>query len=117
MGRKPPHVREAWLLNPEADGGDLRLDTPAWFAWLEAPKTRSFAYGLVDPAQGCIVGLMTVRKERRQRGDWYWSVYRREGKRLQRFYLGCSGQVTQARLEQIAQQLLEKAAKNRQQPE
>jgi LuxR family maltose regulon positive regulatory protein len=113
MSRKPPQVRDAWLLNPEVDGGDVRLDTPAWFAWLERAKTRSFAYGLVDPAQGCIVGLMTVRKERRQRGGWYWSVYRRQGSQLRRFYLGCSCQVTQTRLHQIAQQLLTEAAKER----
>lgn len=113
MSRKPPQVRDAWLLNPEADGCDVRLDTPAWFAWLEEPEARSFAYPLVDPGQGCIVGLMTVRKERRQRGRWYWSVYRRQGKRHHRVYLGLSSQVTQARLRRIALHLLAEAAKDR----
>lgn len=117
MRHKPPQVREVWLLNPEADGRDLRLDTEAWFSWLEAAQTRSFAYPVFDPAQGCIVGLMTVRKERRQRGKWYWSVYRRQGKRHHRVYLGLSREVTEARLWRIAHHLLAEAVKEREQPE
>lgn len=111
MGHKLPQVREEWLLNPAADGRDLRLDTAAWFAWLEAPGSRSFSYGLFDPRQGWIVGLMTVRKDRRQRGGWYWSVFRRQGGRIRRIYLGGSQQVTAARLAEIAQQLLEEATR------
>ena len=110
MGKKPPQVRDAWLLNPAANGCDLRLDSPAWFAWLEAPTTRSFAYPLVDLQRGYIVGFMTVRKDRRQRGGWYWSVFRRQGQRMRRLYLGSAGQVTSRRLECIAQQLRHEAA-------
>lgn len=110
MGHKPPQVRDDWLLNPGAEGRDLRLDTPAWFAWLEAPGTRSFAYGLFDPRHGWIAGFMTVRKDRRERGGWYWSVFRRQGSRMRRFYLGCAEQVTAARLAGIAQQLLAEIA-------
>lgn len=110
MASKPLQVREDWLLNPRADERDLRLDTPAWFAWLEASETRSFAYGLVDPRQGWIAGFMTVRKDRRERGGWYWSVFRRQGSRMRRFYLGRAEQVTAARLAGIAQQLLAEAA-------
>lgn len=107
MSKKPPQVRGEWLLDPLGNGRDIRLDTAAWFAWLEGPQTLSFAYGLFDPQRGCSVGLMTVRKERRKRGAEYWSVYRRQGQRLRRFYLGMSGQVTAARLECIAQLLLQ----------
>jgi LuxR family maltose regulon positive regulatory protein len=110
MARKPAQVREDWLLNPRADGCDLRLDTPTWFAWLEAPESRSFAYGLFDPHHGWIAGFMTVRKDRRQRGGWYWSVFRRQGSRMRRFYLGRAEQVTAARLAGIAQQLLAEVA-------
>lgn len=112
MAAKPPQVRDEWLVAPFADGRDIRLDTAAWYAWLEAPTTRGFAYGLFDPQQGCVVGVMTVRKERRQRGGQYWSVYRRQGRRLRRFYLGSSRQVTAARLAQIAQVLLQEAARH-----
>lgn len=111
MGHKPPQVREDWLVNPHAAGRALRLDTPAWFAWLEAPGSRRFAYALFDPRHGWIAGCMTVRKDRRQGGGWYWSVFRRQGSRMRRFYLGGAAQVTAARLAGIAQQLLAEAAR------
>lgn len=106
MAHKPPQVRDGWLINPQADGRDLRLDTAAWFAWLDAPTTKSFSYPLFDPQQGSIVGWITVRRDRRQRGGAYWSVFRRNGHQLRRIYLGSSRQVSMARLEAIAQQLL-----------
>lgn len=106
MSQKLPEVREGWLLLEAGEGGELRLDSEAWFAWLEAQTTKSFGYGLFDREQGCIVGRMTVRKDDRQRGGLYWSVFRRQGGRLRRFYLGRSSQVTRARLEGIAKQLL-----------
>lgn len=109
MRQKPPQVREEWLLHVRADGSDIRLDSPAWFAWLEAPETRSFAYPLFERRCGLIVGFMTVRKDRRQRGGWYWSVFRRQGERLRRVYLGRASRITGARLEAVAQQLLEGA--------
>lgn len=98
-------VREGWLLGA-GEGGELRLDSDAWFAWLEAATTKSFGYGLFERQRGCIVGRMTVRKDSRQRGGFYWSVFRRQGGRLRRIYLGRSSEVTRARLEQIAEQLL-----------
>lgn len=110
MSQKPPQIREEWLLSPSADGCDIRLDSSAWFTWLEAPTTGSFAYPLVDPQRGYIVGLMTVRKDRRERGGWYWSVFRRQGQYMRRIYLGRPSHVTSARLEAIAQQLRQEAA-------
>jgi hypothetical protein len=82
--------------------GEIRLDTLAWFAWLEAETSISFSYPLFDPACGYIVGFMTVRKERKQRGHEYWSAYRRRNGRLRKRYLGASRSVTRARLEAIA---------------
>lgn len=113
MGQKPPQVREGWLLVSVAEGGDIRLDTPAWFSWLQVPTTRSFAYGLFDRKYGWIAGFMTVRKDRRERGGWYWSVFRRQGRRMRRFYLGGAHQVTATRLASIAQQLLDEEAGQR----
>lgn len=109
MSHKLPEVREGWLLFGAGEGGELRLDSKAWFAWLEAETTRSFGYGLFDQQQGCIVGRMTVRKDGRQRGGAYWSVFRRQGGRLRRLYGGRSRELTRARLERIAEQLLEEA--------
>ena len=48
---------------------------------------------------------MTVRKETRQRGTLYWSVYRRQGAALRKLYLGSSAALTLDKLEEIALRL------------
>jgi hypothetical protein len=100
-----PTVRQGRLLDDQTPGPPLHLDTPAGFAWLEAPTTTRFSYALFNRTQGYIDGFMTVRKERRQRGHAYWTVYRRQGPRLRKVYLGPSTALTHARLEQLAAQL------------
>lgn len=85
------------------------LDTPAWFAWLEAATTTRFAYPLVDASKGYSIGVLTVRKERRTRGGAYWTAYRRAGTRVRKVYLGRTGTVTQARLNALAHTFLESA--------
>lgn len=74
----------------------IHLDSPQWFAWLEAPENDSFSYALHNHAKGYIDGFMTVRKERRKRGGAYWSAYRRQGRRLRKLYLGTSSSLTAA---------------------
>jgi LuxR family maltose regulon positive regulatory protein len=110
MGHMTPRVYAHWLEDPAVPGTDIRLDSLAWFAWLEAPTTTRFAYPIHDPRGGYIVGVMTVRKERRQRGGWYWSVYRRIAGGIRKHYLGRSSAVTAARLTAIAAQLLAEAS-------
>jgi len=83
----------------------IPLDSPQWFAWLEAPENDGFSYALHNHAKGYIDGFMTVRKERRQRGGVYWSAYRRQGRRLRKIYLGPSASVTKARLREAAARL------------
>jgi hypothetical protein len=112
MAQKPPTVevvgsgREVWteLALPAGLGGCIRLDTAAWFAWLETPSAVSFAYPIVDAAAGWIAGYMTIRKERRGRGSHYWVAYRRGTGGLRKAYLGRSVQVTQAHLAAVAAQ-------------
>jgi len=82
------------------------LDTPAWVQWLEMPTTRSFAYPIYDEQAGYIRAFMTVRKERRTRGNDYWVAYRRSGKTLSKIYLGRSIQVSQQRLAAVAARFL-----------
>jgi LuxR family maltose regulon positive regulatory protein len=106
MIAKTPTVSAGGLYDP-ASPGRIDLDSPAWWAWLERPTTTRFAYPLVDPAGGYIIGFMTIRKEGRQRGGQYWTAYRRAGARLRKVYLGRSATVTQARLQAIADQLRE----------
>jgi hypothetical protein len=105
MAKTMPVVRSGLLLEPEPAGASIQLDTPAWFAWLAAPTTTHFAYALFNRAQGYIDGFLTVRKERRQRGNSYWVVYRRQGARVRKVYVGPAAALTQARLDQIAARL------------
>src|SRR3990172_9329942 len=100
MASKTPTVSDGDLCDDQTPGLCIPLDSPAWFAWLEKPTTTRFSYALFNRSQGYIDGFMTVRKERRQRGAAYWSVYRRQGHRLRKVYLGRSSALTQARLEQ-----------------
>ena len=102
MSRHTPTVSQNHLFDPARPGSAICLDTPAWRAWLEAPTTTRFAYPLFDPALGYNLGVMTVRKERRQRGGVYWTVYRRAGRRLCKIYVGPTPAVTHARLQAIA---------------
>jgi LuxR family maltose regulon positive regulatory protein len=98
MTRKIATVSEGTLYGEQTHWCSIWLDSPAWFAWLEAPEHCGFAYALFNPAQGYIDGFMTVRKERRQRGGVYWTAYRRAGHRVRKVYLGPSATLTEARL-------------------
>jgi hypothetical protein len=106
MSTQPPRVwtesapPRAYLEAPH--GAHILLDTPAWHTWLEAATTTSFAYPIYDDTCGYIVGVMTVRKERRQRGGWYWTAYRRRHGRLTKVYLGASAALTHQRLDEVA---------------
>jgi len=103
MSARTPVVSADRVYDPARPAAPSGLDTPDWFTWLET--ATSFSYPLFDPACGYIVGFMTVRKEARQRGGTYWSVYRRCGPSLRRVYLGRSECVTSDRLEGIARAL------------
>jgi len=105
MSATLPIVSAQWLYDPAQPQTPIRLDTPAWVAWLEAPPTTRFAYPVFDPACGYIVGRITVRREYAQRGAAYWVAYRRWGGRLHKVYLGHAAVVTQARLEAATQVL------------
>jgi hypothetical protein len=102
MTKSIPVVQDGFVVDDHTPATAIHLDTLAWFAWLERPTTTRFSYALFNRAQGYIDGFMTVRKERRQRGTTYWSVYRRQGQRLRKIYVGPSAALTQTRLEQIA---------------
>ena len=110
MSRKLPTIELVWggqdgrteLTRPTVLGGPIRLDTAAWFTWLEQPSVVSFTYPIVDANAGWIAGLMTVRKERRSRGNHYWVAYRRCAGRLRKVYLGRSSHVTSVRLAAVA---------------
>ena len=106
MSAKTPRVWGTYVEHPHQPACRIPLDTPAWFNWLEAPTTSRFTYPMFDPRVGYIVGFMTVRKERRQRGGSYWTVYRRQAGRVRKVYLGRAAGVTNARLAEIARGFL-----------
>ena len=68
MSAKMPCVRGTYVEDPHQPDCRIPLDTPAWFRWLEAPTTSWFTYPVFGPRVGYIVGFMTVRNERRERG-------------------------------------------------
>lgn len=105
MAKDIPLVSKDILCDPQHTGPSIHLDTPAWFDWLEAPTTTRFSYALFNRARGYIDGFMTVRKERRQRGGAYWSIYRRQGARLRKLYVGPSTALTSNQLEEFAARL------------
>ena len=105
MTKTIPIVQDGIVIDDQADRPFIHIDTPAWYVWLEAPSTTRFSYALFNRARGYIDGFMTVRKERRQRGTAYWTVYRRQDQRLRKVYVGPSAALTATRLEQISAQL------------
>lgn len=105
MNKDIPIVCKAILDDPSTTGPRIQLDTPQWFAWLEQSNNLRFSYALYNDQQGYIDGFMTVRKEKRQRGRFYWSVYRRQQKRLRKIYLGPSDVLTLNKLEEVANML------------
>jgi hypothetical protein len=113
MTKSIPIVQDGVVVDDPIAGPTIYLDTLAWFSWLEAPTTTRFSYALFNRHRGYIDGFMTVRKEGRQRGTSYWTVYRRQGQRLRKVYVGPSAALTQARLEQIAAQLRPRAGPSR----
>lgn len=75
-------------------------DSPEWFVWLA--RLGSFHF------QGKL-GHFTARQERKQRGDAYWYAYRKAHQQRFKRYLGTTGTLTLARLEDAASALHEAA--------
>jgi len=106
MSARTPYVSAHWLYDVAQPSWSVRLDTPAWVSWLDTDTTTRFAYPLFDARVGYIIGRLSVRKERRQRGTWYWTVYHRSQRHLSKVYVGPSASLTQARLDAIAHSFL-----------
>jgi hypothetical protein len=68
-------------------------DSPDWFAWLAGLSSFHFK------GKG---GHFTARQERKQRRETYWYAYRKAHKRRLKRYLGTTGKLTLAHLEQTA---------------
>lgn len=99
MGKKAKSLVENGRLHPPSANKQKETPIPvgsaAWFAWL-AGNTR-FVYADEN-------GRFTARREMR-RGQPYWYGYRRREGKLQKSYLGKSGDLTLACLQTAGQKL------------
>jgi LuxR family maltose regulon positive regulatory protein len=107
---KVPTYTLAWSSSAQAytlgEGPDQRplsivVGSSSWYAWLDHASCFAFAGK---------AGHYTARKERKQRGTWYWYAYFARGKQRTKAYLGKTPNLTLARLEQVAQTLLLRSA-------
>ncbi len=107
---KVPTYTLAWSSTTQAytlgEGPDQRplsivVGSAAWYAWLDHASCFAFAGK---------AGHYTARKERKQRGTWYWYAYFARGQQRTKAYLGKTPNLTLARLEQVAQTLLLRSA-------
>ncbi|HZU00444.1 MAG TPA: hypothetical protein VFA10_12310, partial [Ktedonobacteraceae bacterium] len=90
-----PKVIDDYLLASERTSQDLptiQVGSEAWYAWLNEPTTRSFAFHSQE-------GTLTARREQRQ-DTWYWYGYRSQDGHLHKVYLGKSEDLTSARLQE-----------------
>ena len=101
MTKKIPLVRGN-TLTYQHDGQEqvLVVETSAWYAWLETASSFAFESS---------AGTFTVRKERagNRRGGWYWKAYRMQRGKLTSRYLGKAETLTLARLQAMADTLVE----------
>jgi hypothetical protein len=100
MAAKLPSARDSVLVFSDADGIEhaLLIGSPEWYSWLADQQHRSFAFVCPD-------GSFQARKERKQRGGWYWIAYRRAHGKIHKRYLGKPEELSPARLHAAAQLL------------
>jgi hypothetical protein len=99
-----PYTAMPWIKQgqlPGPGGAAIRLDSPAWFAWLQTADR--FCFSSQHHAY-----RFTARKEKR-RGHCYWYAYMKNASKLHNIYLGKSEHLTLAHLEQAALKLRDKA--------
>jgi len=98
--RGTPTIRHQWLRLPDATT-TIQVNTPAWFLWLQT--ATSFSYPLGRPT----FYSLTLRQEKRRHG-LYWYAYLKTDSKLHNAYAGRSEALSTARLDQVAQKLLDK---------
>src|SRR5947209_10152528 len=94
MARHPiPRVIDDRLVPAESANTSfpaIEVGSQAWYAWLNEPATRSFAFSGSQ-------GTLTARREQRH-GVWYWYAYRSQDGHTHKAYLGKSEELTPVRL-------------------
>src|SRR5690349_10092404 len=97
MARSTPVAQHTALTYQTSEGVSqtIVIGSADWYDWLGDASHRHFAF------QGC-AGRFTARKERKQRGGWYWTAYRQVAGKLHKAYLGKSEELSVERLEAVA---------------
>ena len=98
-----PWVRDGYIRIPDSEW--IKIDTPEWFAWVE--QVTSFCYS--SPHSWM---RLTVRKEKRGT-NFYWYGYRKIDSKLHNVYLGKGEQLTQDRLEEACERILQRLRERR----
>ena len=93
--RTTPKIISGRIYTEDDFTGTL-VGSQAWFIWLSSDTTFYYESRL---------GTFTAHPESRQRGDHYWTAYRRYAGSLRRVYLGKADQLTPQRLEEVALRL------------
>src|SRR5438552_11284375 len=93
--RTTPKIISGRIYTEDDFTGTL-VGSEAWFVWLSSATTFYYQSRL---------GTFTAHREARQRGDQYWTAYRRQAGSLRRVYLGKADQLTPQRLEEVALRL------------
>jgi hypothetical protein len=97
MARATPVVRgEILTWKVDTNESQIRVGTPACYAWLEEVSTFAFSSSS---------GTFTAHKETKPHGGAYWKAYRKRNGQLRRAYLGKSEDVTLEQLYAIAAKL------------
>lgn len=107
MSTRTAQIRHQQLFYLPGSEPVCRLDSPAWFAWLETAVTfRYFSDQRqnVFRGHGPLYAPVSFRKERR-RQSWHWYAYRRVHGVLYKRYVGKSIALTVARLEETVTSL------------
>lgn len=88
------------LIPLDASGSELpgiTVGTDAWYIWLDACESQSFAYHTAS-------GALTARRELRH-GCWYWYAYRAQRGKLGKVYLGKAEELSSQRLAEALKKL------------
>jgi DNA-binding SARP family transcriptional activator/ATP/maltotriose-dependent transcriptional regulator MalT len=86
----PQLIDGALYLRTGDEQGRIVLESPAWFAWLDAEGNAAFSVASAG-------GAVTVRREQKG-GGAYWYAYHRSGPRLRKQYLGKSSELSAGRI-------------------
>lgn len=104
MTRTTPRIQEQHLYLPDQQTPLCAVGSPAWFVWLSTATSFRFASTqrrIIIHGHGPLLAPISLRKERRRQG-MFWYAYRRAHGQLHKRYVGCSGQLTLARLNTVA---------------